>query len=393
MRRTHPARRGGNSGQSIGRSGSRSVFIVGAGFSSYTGTPLQSEFTQALLAAREFGEGSASHALVKFLSRFVHHSFDHLRSAQARFWPELEDIFTCVDLSANTGHHLGPKYPPALLRTVRRALLARIVRMLRHAYAEAKRAEGKPWRQLDQLLGTINPSRTAFISMNWDTALEDRVCDIYADALIDYGDAVRPAQFPEAGNTIADNPQLGVRRIRIIKMHGSINWLYCDNCRQVFWFPSDQVGKIAGQLLREQEWSIIDPSHRSGGPQWHCHKCQGVPLSTRIATFSYRKALEFPMFQKSWFEAEELLREATTWVFIGYSLPPADYEFKYLLKRVELSRRARPRFVVITGGQREAAETTRRNYQKFFGRSIRRGENVFMSGLTREAIGYLKRTL
>ena len=41
---------------------------------------------------------------------------------------------------------------------------------------------------------------------------------------------------------------------------------------------------------------------------------------------------------KTWFDAEDLLREAKNWVFVGYSLPEADYEFKYLLKRIELSK-------------------------------------------------------
>jgi len=377
----------------MARSKAKSVFIVGAGFSNYAGPPLQGEFTGALLEARDFRQGSPSQALVKFLSRFVHDNFGHLRSAKAQFWPELEDIFTCIDLSANTGHHLGQKYPPALLRTIRRALLARIIRMLRRAYADAKVAKGQRWQRLDELLRMIDVSRTAFISMNWDTVIEDRIREIYRGAVIDYGEAVQPARFPRNGTKIAVNPSSQGPRMRIIKMHGSINWLYCDNCRQVFWFPSNQGHEIAAQLLRREEWNIIDPNHRHRRPQWQCHQCQGVPLGTRIATFSYRKALDFPMFQKSWFEAEELLREAATWVFIGYSLPPADYEFKYLLKWVELSRGEAPEFVVITDGESSRAEATRRNYQKFFGRSIRRDENVFMEGLNRDAIDYLRRTL
>jgi hypothetical protein len=44
------------------------------------------------------------------------------------------------------------------------------------------------------------------------------------------------------------------------------------------------------------------------------------------------------MFERSWLSAERLLRQAKKWVFIGYSLPAADYEFKHLLKRVQLSR-------------------------------------------------------
>jgi hypothetical protein len=114
--------------------------------------------------------------------------------------------------------------------------------------------------------------------------------------------------------------------------------------------------------------------------------CTDVPLTTRIATFSYLKALDFPMFERSWLSAERLLRQAEKWIFIGYSLPAADYEFKHLLKRVQLSRHEPPEFVVITGGSVRGTEAVYRNYQGFFGRGIRRQENFFRSGLTAKAI-------
>jgi hypothetical protein len=47
----------------------------------------------------------------------------------------IEDIFTCIDLSANTGHHLGPKYSPSDLRSVRRGLIVRIIRMASYLIA------------------------------------------------------------------------------------------------------------------------------------------------------------------------------------------------------------------------------------------------------------------
>jgi hypothetical protein len=52
--------------------------------------------------------------------------------------------------------------------------------------------------------------------------------------------------------------------------------------------------------------------------------CTDVPLTMRIATFSFLKALDFPMFEKSWLSAERLLRQAKKWNLIGYSLPAAD---------------------------------------------------------------------
>ena len=116
-----------------------------------------------------------------------------------------------------------------------------------------------------------------------------------------------------------------------------------------------------------------------------CLCSEKVELGTRIATFSYRKALEFGMFQKSWFAAEELLRTAESWVFVGYSLPPADFEFKYLLKRVQLSRAQKPRLVVISGGGNSEIERTYSNYQRFFGRTV--NSNTFFSkGLDGHAV-------
>jgi len=73
-------------------------------------------------------------------------------------------------------------------------------------------------------------------------------------------------------------------------------------------------------------------------------------------------------------------------VFIGYSLPSADYEFKHLLKRVQLSRNERPEFVVITGGSDSDTEYAYQNYQRFFGRDIKKDENFIRNGLSERAV-------
>src|SRR5262245_8564085 len=98
------------------------LFIVGAGFSHHAGLPLTTEFTEQLLETTRVAPWSPRSMIVKFLRKFVEDTFDHKVDVAASYWPELEDIFTCVDLSANSGHHLGAGYSPSQLRTVRRAL-------------------------------------------------------------------------------------------------------------------------------------------------------------------------------------------------------------------------------------------------------------------------------
>ena len=65
----------------------QTVFIVGAGFSTYAGMPLQSEFTKALLGGNAEYDGRSAKA-VNFIKAFVNQSFDHSMTAQAQFWPE-----------------------------------------------------------------------------------------------------------------------------------------------------------------------------------------------------------------------------------------------------------------------------------------------------------------
>lgn len=103
-----------------------------------------------------------------------------------------------------------------------------------------------------------------------------------------------------------------------------------------------------------------------------------------MATFSFRKALDFPMFRQSWVTAEQKLRHSGRWVFIGYSLPAADYEFKHLLKRVELARAKQPKIIVVSGGT--DSERTLRNYSGLFGRLITDGKTFFRDGLTKDTI-------
>jgi len=332
----------------------KTVYIVGAGLSYYAGLPLQSDFTKELLAARDFDEGP-SQAMVSHLDEFVHRVFHLPTDAEPSQWPELEDIFTFIDLSANTGHHLGQRHSPKDLRRIRRVLIARIIRMLHQSYRKAQRSSNEKWVQLVNFVKRLNVTESRIISLNWDTSLESIILENHPGCHLSYGKSIRPAVF-RGDNEIETFEADSASEIQISKMHGSMNWLYCDNCRRIFWFPPTETLKVADQIIRKDEWKTIDPEFKPKKARGCCF-C-GVELGTRIATFSYRKALDFRMFQRSWERAERHLRDCDRWVFIGYSLPGADFEFKYLLKRVELARAKQPHITVVSGGCEEATSRT-----------------------------------
>jgi hypothetical protein len=160
------------------------LFIVGAGFSHYAGLPLTNGFTEALLEPMDSSVG-IHRLLTEFMKTFVYESFGHGRNTRGKTWPDLEDLFTFVDLSANSGHHLGCGFSPADLRTVRRAMLSLIIRMLDNKYRTGRK-KAKEWWKLEEMFASIHPSRVGFISMNWDTVIERKLAAICGNPFIDY---------------------------------------------------------------------------------------------------------------------------------------------------------------------------------------------------------------
>jgi hypothetical protein len=118
----------------------------------------------------------------------------------------------------------------------------------------------------------------------------------------------------------------------------------------------------------------IDPDSRT------CPIC-GNMLSTHIATFSFRKSYRTFAYPWIWHNAQAALMESSRWVFVGYSLPDADFEFKHLLKTAELTflrrRLAHSGFLDIVVVLKDDPSAEAR-YRAFFGDRIRR---VIQGGL------------
>jgi hypothetical protein len=265
--------------------------------------------------------------------------------------------------------------------------------MLRQTYTQAKNLKKSDWKTLEKFFSMIAPEQCAFVCMNWDTVIEEGLERALTVKNFDYGCDAKFTRFSKSSLTPVELE--AETAIQVLKVHGSANWLYCDTCRTTFWVSPKETLRVAQELFRETDWRIvkkhIGENYKYGRHNLRkCPSCRARSLGTRFATFSYRKALDFPMYERSWLTIERLLREAKTWIFIGYSLPPADYEFKQLLKRVQLSRRKPPATVLIVGGS--GASSTQKNYQKFFGPQLGpASKSYFQNGLSSDAIDYLKK--
>lgn len=216
------------------------------------------------------------------------------------------------------------------------------------------------------------------------------MCELNGAGGIDYRCGAKAVELRSGAVTLTK--VVGSPVLTLMKVHGSINWLYCDNCQLLFWCRPEEASRIASLLPSDRDWEILNElaaiDKDSERVRRVCPQCRGDSLSTRVATFSFRKALDFPMFRKSWDAAEHILSQTHTWTFIGYSLPQADSEFKHLLKRIQLSRRRKPRIALVTGGGLAASKSTRENYHRLFGSAL---GDVFDDGLQNEMIRRLTR--
>jgi hypothetical protein len=127
----------------------------------------------------------------------------------------------------------------------------------------------------------------------------------------------------------------------LLKLHGSLNWLYCKTCLRL------EIGASeARQYLKVLTRHVGPRLEQSYSPDGHpCPTC-GTKLRPLLVAPTHLKDYRNPHLAQVWYEAERVLREATRVVFVGYSLPDDDVEVVYLLKR-SLARAAPPQITVV----------------------------------------------
>jgi hypothetical protein len=359
----------------------KTAIIVGAGFSRSMGIPDYSIIMKAIALPLNTDEYSLLPYQTKLdieitlqISEFLHKVFDWNNNVESL--PSLELVFTFLDLSTytgfSTGHTLGKDYSPARLRTIRRFLIYKLFLIIDKKY------NAKPF--INSLMPYIKNSD--FVSLNWDIALEQRLLE-YGQTFC-YGIDEIPVEVNQSTGNLkqavkfqksiaSENPT------RIAKIHGSANWAYCDNCNKVFYMEDRKMATVIHTGLYESDfgWDFqyknldrqylikeIQQKIQENNDKKCCPQCN-YPLGSHIATFSFNKSFRTYAFEDSWKLAERILDEADKWVFIGYSLPEADFVFTHLLKCVQKSKTPTKKIIAIMYKDMKG----RKKYYNLFGKS------------------------
>lgn len=265
----------------------------------------------------------------------------------------ITDLLTLVDRAVTHGEARATMSPEDVGRF--RQLLERAIyeALMRDTERRTRPAKIVLDRFAAWLATLEEPS--SVITTNYDTAVDSRIFshvgrtdlrkrELRVASAVDFGFQWRRIRT----GTLAARPARPV--CRLFKLHGSVNWLRCSLCGQIYVNVRTSVGAKAFKETLDK-WNT-------------CHCNDWARLRLHLVTPSLIRSYQDPQLLGIWQAALETLRTADRWVIVGYSLPTEDVAMRSLFLRAwdgHVSAR-KPEIVVV---QRENI-ATERIYRAFF---------------------------
>ena len=305
------------------------VFVLGAGASHPDGVPLQNDLIPMLLSGKikELQDSFIGKEVIDFIKENFHY-----KSSSANF-PRLEAVFGFLDYFIQHDESLNTKYTTSKLIEIKEYLIKII-----HYLVDLRTDKRSPYYHLFWEIIFNNNSNVSVLTMNYDTLLEQAFEDFYQQkGYIDYrihfmnyepyarGVHKLTKWINATDPVIVAGSNIPVP-IKIIKIHGSLNWKYCNCCNQVLITPWDRKidlnkGKFLGYTYPDNER--------------YEYKCplDNTEFNTLIVPPTYLKTLVHPIISQLLREASREIRSTKRIVFLGYSLSNSDIHIKALFKK------------------------------------------------------------
>ena len=208
---------------------------------------------------------------------------------------------------------------------------------------------------LDNLLKGGVLEDTTFISANYDNHIDNTIANLYDKQnnpiMLDYG--VNFTNFDIENEWKAPiEPS-----IKLYKIHGSLNWLYCPICNSLTLTPYE--GGVMRLIYN------IDEAK--------CLECGQITVPIIIPP-TYFKNMTNVFISTVWNEVERALRKSDILIFCGYSFPDADIHLKYMIKRVQTSKKDNPLKIMVfnnyEGKKLDSLKKEEERYKRFLGQDI-----------------------
>jgi hypothetical protein len=296
----------------------RTVVIFGAGATKACGGPLTSEILPEVLArAEDLERGDYLGRVERFL--VDNFSLPPPAMRQADHFPPLPLVLSLVDMAIDRGDSFGPNWEPGELRRVRKGLEYAVFALLEDRLRRIK----QHYSRFLRALYAAGPESVTLISLNYDIIADN--------ALPRVAEQRNLFALPDYRCDIATKTYQQVKKFgTLLKLHGSLNWLYCPNCYRLDLGVAQsgrRTVKVLDQLYVPRFG--LERQYTEGSP---CLEC-GTWVLPVLITPTHLKDYRNSHIARVWYEAARALRAAQRAIFVGYSLPDDDVEVIYLLKR------------------------------------------------------------
>ena len=158
---------------------------------------------------------------------------------------------------------------------------------------------------------------TSIITTNYDGCMDE---------------ALLRKKIPFKGTLSRDNEN-NPDAVQLIKMHGSINWAYCDSCQDVKEFDLNKIKKIYKEDVLS--YPVIGI----------CKNCGGSRRPLLVPPLSF-KLLMFPNLIDIWNSARQVIEEADYLIVVGYSFSDADTYITKIISR-SMSMNNKQKMIVV----------------------------------------------
>ena len=307
------------------------VVIFGAGATKACGGPLTNEILPQAFDCRAREVDSAIFNREGFLDLVEEFLTDNFRlqpsPRDAEDYPPLPLLLSMVDIAVDRRHAFGPTWGPDRLRQVREALQYLIFGLLEH---QLRTTIDNWYREMLELVWPEPGVEPATISLNYDLILDNALIQ-RSERLFGVG------RFPDYACDVAtpfyrERPE---RYGQLLKLHGSLNWLYCPGCgrldvgiAQSGW----RMAKVLQELWHQEPHHQLEKRYSCGSTPCPDTTCL-AQVQPVLITPTHRKDYRNPHVSGTWYRAERLLRHADRVFIVGYSLPEDDVDVIYLLRR------------------------------------------------------------
>ncbi len=311
----------------------KTVFILGAGASAQAGAPVMNDFLKVAQELHQAGKGTPEfdtvfrgvNALVRTHSK----------------WPlcaenqNIETVFAAFEMAEMLGQFPGhsPEEIKELVPAVRKLINVTLDKKVSYPYPE----------ETAMIFGDRNVTNSsypdaphpypAFVQLV--KSLREKATPRHSVAVITFNyDMAADYAFWQGGIPVDYAlEKRGAGEIPLLKLHGSLNWGYCQECRSAApWHLSDFFKKYhwsARSDIKSGSSVILNMSERIAEHK-HCQELVNTGRSPVLVPPTWSKMGGYMEIASVWRAAAKELSSAKNVFVIGYSLPPTDMFFPYL---------------------------------------------------------------